>query len=95
MSQSERVFCAQTFGPRSLQPTSFPSPFDVRQMSSSLARVPELEEVSCSWAGPETSIVSSVLSPPGKPGPFWPVLLQHWGKRTLGVWTGTLFQALA
>lgn len=82
VSQSEWVFCAPTFGPRSLHPTSFPSPFDVGQMSSSLAGVPELEEVSCSWAGPETSIVSSVLSPPGKPGPFWPVLGSIWGRDT-------------
>lgn len=36
----EWVFCPQTFGPRSLYPTSFASPFDVRSMSSSLALVP-------------------------------------------------------
>lgn len=56
----EGLFCAQTFGPRSSHPTSFASPVDVCEMSSSLAPVPSLEEASCSWAGPETSIVSSV-----------------------------------
>ena len=54
--RSKWVFCAQTFGPRSSHPTSFASPFDVCQMSSPLARVPGwMEEVSSSWAGPETS----------------------------------------
>lgn len=52
-------------------------------MSSSLAPGPLPEEVFCSWAGLEASIVSSVLSPPGKPGPFWPLLPLLLGRGTL------------
>lgn len=68
-------------------------------MSSPLARVPGwMEEVSSSWAGPETSIVSSVLSPPAQPEPFWPLMPLQPGKGALGTVCGLggpLIRALA